>query len=318
MVVKKAIVAVVVLCLAVFVLGCNTNKTDKSIAEVNGEKITQADYNALYAVLKADYEKSQGTTLDEKKDKTVIDQIKTSTYDNLVMQKLIRQDAKKQGIKLDTKEIDEYISYIKESKNAEDKEGYKKFLQETKFSEAGLKQYLETQQLNSKLAEKVTANIKVSDADAEKYYNENKSVFKDPGGIQIYHILVKDEKIAREIIDKLNNGGDFAALAKEYSIDTSNKDQGGDLGIVNEDTQFVTEFKTAALALQPGEYTKEPVKSEYGYHIIKAGEKKEAQQKTFDEVKASIISQLENTQKDQAYSEYTTKLKKDAKIKDLR
>lgn len=315
---KKAIVAVAVLCLAVFMLGCNANKTDKSIADVNGEKITQADYNALYAVLKADYEKTQGTTLDEKKDKTVIDQIKTSTYDNLVMQKLIRQDAKKQGIKLDTKEIDQYITYIKESKNTNDKEGYKKFLEETKFTETGLRQYLETQQLNSKLAEKVTANIKVSDTEAQKYYDENKSEFKDPGGIQIYHILVKDEKIAKEIIDKLNNGGDFTALAKEYSIDTSNKDQGGDLGIVNEDTQFVPEFKTAALALQPGEYTKEPVKSDYGYHIIKAGEKKEAQQKTFDESKATIISQLENNKKDQTYSEYTTNLKKNADIKDLR
>lgn len=315
---KKGIIVVMVLCLAVFVLGCNANKTDKSIAEVNGEKITQADFNALYAVIKADYEKSQGTTLDEKKDKTVIDQIKTSTYDNLVMQKLIRQDAKKQGIKLDSKEIDQYITYIKESKNANDKEGYKKFLQETKFTEAGLRQYLETQQLNSKLAEKVTANIKASDTEAKKYYDENKSEFKDAGGIQIYHILVKDEKIAKEIINKLNNGGDFAALAKEYSIDTSNKDQGGDLGIVNEDTQFVEEFKTAALALKPGEYTNEPVKSDYGYHVIKAGEKKQAQQKTFDEAKATIIAQLEKDQKDKAFNAYLEKLKKNADIKDLR
>ncbi len=315
---KKAIVAVVVLCLAVFVLGCNANKEDKSIAEVNGEKITQADFDALYVVLKADYEQTQGITLDEKKDKTLIDQIKTSTYDNLIMQKLIRQDAKKQGIELDSKEIDQYIGYIKESQNAIDKEGYNKFLAESKFTEAGLRQYLETQQLNSKLAEKVTANIKVSETEAQKYYDENKSQFKDPGGIQIYHILVEDEKTAGEIIDKLNKGEDFAALAKEYSIDTSNKDQGGDLGLVNEDTQFVTEFKTAALALQPGEFTKQAVKSNYGFHIIKAGEKQEAKQMTFDESKAIIISQLENNQKDQAYREYTTKLKKDAEIKDLR
>jgi peptidyl-prolyl cis-trans isomerase C/foldase protein PrsA len=307
-----------VLCLAAFAMGCNANKTDKSIAEVNGEKITQADFDALYPVLKADYEKSQGVTLDEKKDKTVIDQIKTSTYDNLVLQKLIRQDANKKGIKLDSKEVDQYISYIKESKNANDKEGFQKFLKETKFTEAGLRQYLETQQISSNLADKVTANIKVGDAEAQKYYDEHKSEYMDQGGIQIYHILVKDEKTAQEIIDKLNNGGDFAALAKEYSIDTSNKDKGGDLGLVNKDTQFVTEFKTAALALQPGQYTKEPVKSQYGYHIIKAGGKKEAQQKTFDEEKTTIIAQLEKDQKNKAYNEYIEKLKKNADIKDLR
>lgn len=318
MVVKKSIVMVMVLCLAVFVLGCNANKTDKSIAEVNGEKITQADFNALYAVLRADYETSQGTKLDESKDKAVIDQIKTNTYDNLVLQKLIRQDAEKNGIKLDTKEVDEYLNYIKESRNTTDKEGYKKFLEETKFTEKGLREYLETQQLNSKLADKVTARISAGEKEANQYYDKNKAEFKDPGGIQIYHILVEDEKTARDIINKLNNGGDFSALAKEFSIDTSNKDQGGDLGLVNQDTQFVTEFKTAALALQPGEYTKEPVKSKYGYHIIKAGDKKEPRQKTFEEVKATVIAQLENKQKDQAYKEYMEMLKKNADIKDLR
>ena len=318
MVVKKTIVMVMVLCLAVFVLGCNANKTDKSIAEVNGEKITQADFNALYAVLRADYETSQGTKLDESKDKAVIDQIKTNTYDNLVLQKLIRQDAEKNGIKLDTKEVDEYLNYIKESRNSTDKEGYKKFLEETKFTEKGLREYLETQQLNSKLADKVTARISAGEKEASQYYEQNKTEFMDQGGIQIYHILVEDEKTARDIINKLNNGGDFSALAKEFSIDTSNKDQGGDLGLVNEDTQFVTEFKTAALALQPGEYTKEPVKSQYGYHIIKTGDKKEPRQKTFEEVKATVIAQLENKQKDQAYKEYMEKLKKNADIKDLR
>lgn len=318
MVVKKSILAVVVLCLAMFLLGCNADKTDKPIAEVNGEKITQAAFNSLYAVLKADYEIAQGTKLDESKDKKVIDQIKTNTYDNLVLQTLIRQDAAKQGIKLDSKEVDEYLNYIKESKNATDKEGYNKFLEESKFTEKGLREYLETQQLNSKLAEKVTANIKAGDKEASQYYEQNKSEFMDQGGIQIFHILVEDEKTAREIIDKLSGGGDFASLAKEFSIDTSNKEQGGDLGLVNESTQFVPEFKTAALALQPGEYTQEPVKSEYGYHIIKAGNKKEPQQKTFEEVKASIVAQLENAQKSQAYNDYMEKLKKNADIKDLR
>ncbi|NLV21388.1 MAG: hypothetical protein GXY49_05325 [Syntrophomonadaceae bacterium] len=315
---KKGLIVVMVLCLAIFALGCNANKTNQSIAEVNGEKITQEDFSALNAVLKADYENANGTTLDESKDKAVLDQIKNNTYENLILQRLIRQDAAKQGIKLDTKEVDEYINYIKESKNATDKEGYKNFLQQTKFTEAGLREYLETQQLNSKLADKVTANIKAGGTEVPQYYDKNKSLYLEPGGIQIYHILVEDEKTAREIIDQLNNGSDFAALAKKYSIDTSNKDQGGDLGIVNQDTQFVTEFKTAALALQPGEYTHDPVKSQFGYHIIKAGDKKAARQMTFDEVKDEITTRLENEKKDKAYQEYIENLKKSADIKDLR
>jgi parvulin-like peptidyl-prolyl isomerase len=311
-------VALMILCLTTLLVGCDSNKADKAIAEVNGEKITQADFNALNAVLIADYENANGVTLDKKKDKTVIDQIKTNTYDNLVLQKIIRQDAEKQGIKVNTDEVDEYVAYIKESNNATDKEGYKTFLEKTKFTDKGLREYLETQQLNSNLAEKVTADVKVTDAEAQTFYNEHKDEFKDPGGIQIYHIFVEDEKTAQDIIEKLNSGGDFAALAKEYSIDTSNKDLGGDLGIINEDTNFVTEFKTAALALQPGEYTKQPVKSDYGYHIIKAGETKAAYQKTFDESKEEIISQLTNDKKTTEYNAYIEKLKKNADIKDLR
>lgn len=315
---KKGLIVVMVLCLAVLALGCNASKTDHSIAEVNGEKITLQEFNALNAVLKADYENANGMKLDESKNKAVIDQIKNNTYDNLVMLKLIRQDAAKQGIKPDAKEVDEYVNYIMESKNSLDKEGFKKFLAETKFTEAGLRGYLETQQLNSKLADQVTANIKVDETEIRQYYDANKAVFQDQGGIQIYHILVKDEKVAREIIAQLDNGADFAALASKYSIDTSNKDQGGDLGIVNQDTQFVIEFKTAALALQPGEYTSNPVQSQFGYHIIKAGDKKAAQQKTFDEVKDEISKRLENEKKDKAYQEYMDNLKKSADIKDLR
>ena len=315
---KRSIVMVVLLCLAVLMLGCNSNKTNQPVAEVNGEKVTQADFDKLYAVIKADYESNQGVQLGNSKDKKIIDQLKTNTYDNLVLQKLIRQDTTKKGIKVDKTEVDQYISYIKESKNQTDKEGFKKFLTETKFTEAGLREYLETQQLNSKLSDKITASVSVSDTEVRKYYDENKSEFQDPGGIQIYHILVKDEKTAQGIIDKLYNGGDFAALAKEYSTDTGSKDKGGDVGIVNESTNFVTEFKTAALALKPGEITKKPVKSQFGYHIIKAGEKKVATQKTFDESKAEIKTKLEKEQKEKVFNEYLAKLKKEAKIKDLR
>lgn len=315
---KRRIVMVMVLCLAIFLLGCNSNKSSNPIAEVNGEKITQGDFDNLYAVIKADYETSQAVPLDDSKDATIIKNLKTNTYDNLVLQKLIRQDALKKGIKVDSKELDNYIKYIKDSKNQTSTDGFKNFLTETKFTEAGLRQYLETQQLNSKLAEKITAKETVSDTQIRKYYDENQTEFQDPGGIQIYHILVADEKLAQEIINQLEQGADFATLTKQYSTDTSNKDQGGDLGIVNADTKLVAEFKTAALALKPGEITKKPVKSEFGYHIIKAGEKKAASLKTFEAAQADLKIKLEKEQKDKVYNDYLTKLKKDAKIKDLR
>ncbi len=314
---KRKTIMVLILCLLVLVTGC-TAQADKPIAEVNGEKITQANFDQLYAVVKADYESSQTAKLDESKDKEIIKNLQNKTYDNLVLQKLIRQDAAKQGIKLDQKEVDTTIKYIQDTKNKDSKDGYKKFLAETQFTDASLKEYLQTQQLNTKLKEKVTADIQVSDAEVRKYYDDNRSEFEDQGGIQIYHILTTDQKKAEEVIGKLKQGADFAALAKEYSTDPSNKDKGGDLGLVNASTEFVPEFKQAALALEPGQYTQKPVKSTYGYHVIKAGERKAAGLLSFDQVKAQLKTKLEEAAQEKAYNTYLEKLKKEAVIKDLR
>jgi len=318
---KRKVFLILVLGMAIMLAGCNSDKTAKTIAEVNGEKITQADFDELYAVLKADYEFKQNVTLDKTKDKEVLKDLETKTYENLVLQKLIRQESSKQGIKLDNKEIDATIKEIKDSKNKESKDGFKKFLAETKFSEAGLKEYLETQQFNSKLSEKVTADVKVNDADVRKYYDENQNQFQNPGGIQISHILVAKEDLTRaeQIIAKLDQGADFAALAKEYSIDPGSKNNGGDLGTpVNASSSLVPEFLKAALALEPGQYTQKPVESEFGYHIIKAGARTEAGIMPFDQVKAELLNELENQEKYQYYNDYLEKVKKNSQIKDLR
>lgn len=318
---KRKVFLILVLCLAITLAGCNSAKTSKTIAEVNGEKITQADFDKLYAVLKADYESTQMVTLDKSKDKEIIKNLETKTYDNLVLQKLIRQEVAKQGIKTDQKELDKNMKNIKDKKNAEKKDGFKSFLAETKFSEAGLREYLEIQQLDSKLRDKVASDIKVNDADVRKYYDENKDQFNNPAGIQISHILVgkEDLALAEQIIGKLKQGADFASLAKEYSIDPGSKVNGGDLGTpVNATSNLVPEFLSAALALQPGQYTIKPVKSQFGYHVIKAGARAEARLMTFDEVKDQLKIELEQQQKSQFYNSYLEKAKKNAKIKDLR
>ena len=141
----------------------------------------------------------------------------------------------------------------------------------------------------------------VSDSEIEKYYDD-----KIVGNIEASHILItadyeddatEEEKTeaekkaleqAKEIIAKLNNGEDFATLAKEYSKDGS-ASNGGALGEFNRG-DMVDEFFEAALALNVGEYSKEPVKSEYGYHIILKTAQKE--KPTLDSVKDEIIETL--------------------------
>jgi peptidyl-prolyl cis-trans isomerase C len=100
------------------------------------------------------------------------------------------------------------------------------------------------------------------------------------------HILVKTEAAAQSIIDQLNKGADFAALAKKYSTDPGAA-SGGDLGYFTRD-DMVPAFAAAAFALQPGQYTKTPVKTEFGWHVILVVDRRVKPPPTFDQARAEI------------------------------
>lgn len=139
--------------------------------------------------------------------------------------------------------------------------------------------------------------LTVSDADAKKYYDENGDSFIKPAEFQTSHILVEDEKKAKELIDTLskikkeNLKSEFQKIAKEQSIDPSAKENGGDLGFVRKG-MFVKEFEDAALALKDGEISKEPVKSQFGYHIIFKEAEKKDEKIAFDTIKDRLKENL--------------------------
>src|SRR5690606_21794865 len=100
------------------------------------------------------------------------------------------------------------------------------------------------------------------------------------------HILVKTEDEAKAIISELDAGKDFAELAKAKSED-SNKSDGGDLGWFTKG-RMVPEFEEAAFALEKGAYTKAPVKSQFGYHVIKLEDRRDVQPPAFEQVEPQI------------------------------
>ncbi|MCS4505015.1 putative parvulin-type peptidyl-prolyl cis-trans isomerase [wastewater metagenome] len=104
------------------------------------------------------------------------------------------------------------------------------------------------------------------------------------------HILVKDEKTAKEVIGKLDDGGDFADLAKEYSTGPTGK-RGGDLGWFGPN-QMVPAFSKAVQALEPGNYTSEPVKTQFGWHVIRLSDVRQAKAPKLAEVRDQIKQTL--------------------------
>lgn len=149
----------------------------------------------------------------------------------------------------------------------------------------------------------------VTDEKVKNLYDEIVKKSPQEEEIKARHILVKSEKEAKDIIEQLGKGGDFNKLASDKSTDTASATQGGDLGYFTKKA-MVPEFANAAFALKPGEYTKTPVKSSFGYHVIKVDDVRKAKPVEFDKVKPQLEAKLS----DQMANEYVEGVKKNAKI----
>lgn len=201
-----------------------------------------------------------------------------------------------------SKDVDKIIDETKEAYG----ENFQMVLMQMGMSdEAALRDYLEFQLLQEKAA---TEDIEVTeDQLKDQYLFESKNV-------TARHILVKDEDTANEVLDKLNNGGDFAELAKEYSTDTSNSEKGGELGVLDPNS-LVKEFSLAAYNLKENE-TSEPVKTNYGYHIIQVTKVEENEVEPFEDMKAELEETVKRTSlTQQMVDDALNKALDDAKVK---
>ncbi len=145
----------------------------------------------------------------------------------------------------------------------------------------------------------------------DQYYQTHTGEFQQAKQVKAQHILVKDEAEANKIAKELKNGGDFAALAREKSTCPSAA-KGGDLGFFTRD-RMVKEFADVAFALKKDEIST-PIKTKFGYHIIKVSEIKEASAKPLDEVRITIENKLTQEQKNKVFKDYIDSLKKKNKI----
>lgn len=125
--------------------------------------------------------------------------------------------------------------------------------------------------INQYAINKIMQEATVTDEEVEKFYKDNEEEFGESNMVKASHILVEDLEEAKKIKSELDDGADFADLAQEYSSCPS-KDKGGDLGFFGKGA-MVKEFEDAAFAMEVGEIS-EPVKTQFGYHIIKVTDKK--------------------------------------------
>ncbi|ESY22536.1 peptidylprolyl isomerase [Mesorhizobium sp. LNJC394B00] len=143
--------------------------------------------------------------------------------------------------------------------------------------------FLQQRALHGEMVEKGVVD-KVTDAEVRARYDQEIASTPPVNEIHARHILVKTKEEAEAIIKQLDGGADFQKLANEHTSDPSGKTNGGDLGWFGPG-QMVPEFDKAAVALEIGKYTKEPVQTQFGWHVIKLEDKRTKQPPAFDDVK---------------------------------
>jgi foldase protein PrsA len=221
-------------------------------------------------------------------------------YGDQVLNQMIDEKVLEDKYKVTDKEIDKEIDKIKKELGGED--AFKQALQQNGLTdEKQLKERVKSMILNEKAA---TAGVKVSDSELKKAFDE-----KYKTEVKASHILVDDEKTAKEVQQKIKDGEDFAKLAEKYSKDPGSKAKGGDLGYFGKGA-MVPAFEKVAFTLDKGEVS-DIVKSDYGFHIIKVTDKRENK---FEDKKAQIEKELKQ-QKAKPITQILEKLRKDADVK---
>lgn len=258
--------------------------TAKTVAKVNGVNITSTQlYDALVA--------SGGA----------------QTLDSMITDELIQQEGKKAGIEITEADLTKELESVKSSFGTEDE--FNQALSNYHMTLEDLKKSMKSQVILKKILE---PEVKITDDDIKKYYDENLETLKTPEKVQASHISVATKEEADAILAKLKSGSDFAALAKESSTDTTTKDKGGDMGYISTG-QVDPAIETAAFALQAGGLSS-AVQTTTGYDIIKVTDHKAAATPTLEEKKESIKQTLTDQQISTLSQAWLEQKKTEAKI----
>ncbi|WP_298203304.1 peptidylprolyl isomerase [Desulfosporosinus sp.] len=255
---KSCLWLLMLLLVAVIGIGVVYATKENIVAKVNGVKITQSELNEL-----------------------LLQQGGKDALDTLIQQSIIKQEAKKQKIQVSEADIDKELTILKETFGSEDA-----FTQALETNSITLDALKENILLNLEVKRIMEANSPITGGEIQQYFETNKESLGTIEEVKASHILVETEELAQEVKTKLSAGEDFAELAKQYSTDENSKELGGDLGFFARG-DMEKEFEEVAFSLSVGQVS-DPVKTTYGYHIIKADDKKEAKEAAFEESKDKI------------------------------
>jgi len=288
----------IILLVAAAIITMTLRQRDTTLlATVNGEPIYAADIEDTIRLLPLDMQTDENRA-----------EFLEQTIDLL----LLKQEAARRGIVVSDAEVETKISLIVNESGRSIPE-LRLLLADRNLTMDDYRKLVKDSLVVERLINQAIVNrITITEQEISSYYQANQAQFMPPrGGARISHILVEDENSAREIIAALNRGERFRDLAEENSIDFFSAMNGGEIGIVAPTDPYPAAFLRAALALLENQYTRVPVETEAGFHVIL---------RNFDlpdiqEVRASIQQQLLAQKQQQAFTALIAGLRADATIR---
>ncbi len=286
-------------------------------ARVNGREISRENFERQVSIRKQQLI-SQGQLLDEKGMRTVQDDV----LEMLIDSELLFQESQNKGFKVSEEELNEQIEMVRSQFSTE--EEFQSALERMNYSESSFRSDIEQRMAVQDYVEsEIAQSVTVSEEESIQYYDDHPEYFSQPEQVRASHILivVKDwsELTQREealrkikaIQQKLDDGEDFGALAREFS-DGPSSEQSGDLGFFGRG-QMVKPFEDAAFDLQPGEMSG-VVETTYGFHLILCTDRREEVKIPYKYMKERIDNYLKQTKVIDEVEVLLEKMRADATI----
>lgn len=228
--------------------------------------------------------------------------------DQLIDQRIIVQEARRRGVLATEAQVAGEVERLQQQFGGEQE--FQSALAQRKLTMADARRLLQLSLTVRALMPLVT-QVQVSGEEARKYFEERRAQFDQPEQVQVSHILIRvaspqDEERAKQTIvliqGRLARGEKFEDLARQYSQDPGSKENGGDLGLVARGST-VPEFEKVAFSLPPGQISA-PVKTQFGYHLIRVQQRRPARQATFAEAEGQIREQLLGERREAAFQKW--------------
>jgi parvulin-like peptidyl-prolyl isomerase len=297
----------IVLSVLMVILFAASAYAEEVVATVNGTSLTQKDLDAELDRLipKITFHRS----VSNEKRKFYYEQ----ALQELINRELQYQDASARKMKPEKEKLDAQMEKIRNKFRTP--EEYKAAVEKEGLSEEQVRARVEKDMMiQAAFSDTVTAKAKVSDEEIKKYYEKNATRFKQPEGVKLRLISIKDEKKARDILAMLKSGDDFSEIAYNMSED-SYREKSGDIGYMHKG-RMVPEIEDAAFKLKIGEIS-DVINAENTWFIIKLEDKKPEHQMSFEEVRDKLKKDLEKERTKELTDKWIADLRAKAKIEVL-